>query len=101
MPDEREGYVRPATPDELASWNASSIKGTNPNAVNDEFSISSEQTSWEYTRWHRTKHRNSFDPQCKLCVIDQRIKQQKGVMPPCRACGAAHEAHIGGECPKT
>lgn len=100
MFNEQEGYVRPASPEELASWSARSVKGTAVNAVNDEFSGTGEQT-WDYARYHQKHHRTVPDPQCKICQFDRVVKESTKTTPPCKQCGYRLEQHIGPtrECP--
>ncbi len=101
MSDEQEGFVRPASADEVSSWNAQSLRGTAVNAVNSEYEISKEEQAWNYTRWHRTNHRTTKDPQCKLCQLDTAVKEQTKSTPPCKQCGYKLEQHLGPtrECP--
>jgi hypothetical protein len=105
---DQEGYIGPASPEAIAAWNAKSIKGTAVGSVNNEFTVSKAEQTWEYARFHQINHRGSPDPNCAICKLDIVVKQAKQAGPVCKCphptrgiCGYPASQHIGAtmECP--
>ena len=98
---DQEGYIGPASPEAIAAWNAKSIKGAAVGSVNNEFTVSKAEQTWDYARFHQINHRGSPDPNCAICKLDQVVKQAKTNPPPCKQCGYKLEQHLGPtrECP--